>query len=123
MVDYTPEYVPIVLRAIAAYNGLIELYQQDQDSSSYFAGCLAQATTKRNGLQERLANPVYLADAFKDTYYQSIDHFLDSHRGEYGPDMPGADPAKALLASQYLAELKHVMDDIIRIKNAQREQA
>lgn len=122
MVDYTLEYIPIVLRAIAAYNGLIALYQQDQDSA-YFAGCLAQAVTKRNGLQERLDNPAYLADVFKDTYYQSIDHFLDSHRGEYGPDMPGADPAKALVAGEYLAELKRVMDDIIRIKNAQRAQA
>jgi hypothetical protein len=37
--------------------------------------------------------------------------------------MPGTDPAKKLLASQYLAELKHVMDEIIRIKNAQRQQA
>lgn len=123
MVDQTLEYAPIVQRAIAAYNGLIDLYQQDRASNPYFEHCLAEAQTKRNGLQERLADPTYLANVFKDNYFLSIDHFLESHRGEYGFDMPGPDPAKALRASQYLAELSAVIDDIIRVKNAQEQAA
>jgi hypothetical protein len=66
----------IIQRAVVAYNRLIELYQQDQNSSPYFAGCLAQALMKRNGLQERLANPMYLADVFKDTYLSVNRPFL-----------------------------------------------
>lgn len=121
MVNHTQEYVPIVQRAIAAYEGLMKLYAQDVATNQYFEHCLAEARTHRNGLQERLANPAYLADVFKDTFYQSIDHFLDSHRGEYGFDMPNPDPAKAQLAGQYLSELSAIIDDIIRVKNAQKQ--
>ena len=118
MVDHTPEYAPILQRAIAAYEGLMELYAQDAASNPYFKHCLAEASSHRDGLQQRLANPVYLANAFTGNYVLSIDHFLESHRGEYGHDMPGADPIKAEQASQYLHALKDVMDDIIRVGRA-----
>lgn len=121
MVIPSKEHAPIVHRAIAAYEGLISLYKLENVSDTYFFHCLAEAETKRDGLQERLSDPVYLADVFKDNYFLSIDHFLESHRGEYGPDMPGADPYKARLAGKYLAELSAVIDDIIRVKNAQKE--
>lgn len=120
MVDHSSEYAPILQRAIQAYEGLMVLYMQDAAGNPYFDHCLAEASTHRDGLQERLANPVYLANTFKNTFYQSIDHFLDSHRGEYGPDMPGSDPGKARRASECLAQLSSVIDDIIRVKNAQR---
>lgn len=115
MVDHTLEYGPIVQRAIATYDGLMVLYAQDAPSSDYFAHCLNQARSHRNGLQERLASPKYLADVFETTFVLSIDHFLESHRGEYEADMPGPDPAKAIVAGRYLAELRSVMNDIIRV--------
>ncbi len=99
----------------------MQLYTQDAPGNMYFDSCLAEARTKRNGLLERLANPVYLADTFKDNYYHSIDHFLESHRGEYGFDMPGSDPVKASLADTYLKELSIVIDDIIRVKRARQD--
>ena len=119
MVDHTPEYAPIVQRAIAAYEGLMELYAQDAPTNVYFDNSLSEARKHRNGLRERLGNPIYLADAFQDNFFQSIDHFLDSHRGEYGSDMPGSDPGKAQRAGQYLQALRGVMEDMIRIETAQ----
>ena len=121
MVSQSTEYAPIVYRAIAAYSGLIALYKEDKSNDPYFVHCLAEAETKRDGLQERLGDPVHLANVFKDNYFLSIDHFLESHRGEYGPDMPGADVNKARLAGGYLAELSTVIDDIIRVKNAPKQ--
>ena len=118
MVDQKAEYVAILQRGIAAYEGLIELYIQDAPSNTYFDHSLSEARTKRNGLQERLADPVHLTDTFRNNYFLSISHFLDSHRDEYGPDMPGSNSAKALLADDYLRELRAVMDDIIRIGQA-----
>ena len=110
------EYIAIVQRAIQAYDGLIELYKEDAASAPYFTHCLAEARAHRNGLQERLINPKYLADVFTGPFYQSIDHFLESHRGEYGFDMPGSDSKKATSADHYLRELNIIVDDIIRIK-------
>lgn len=121
MVDHTPEYAPILQRAIAAYEGLMELYKEDKGSSQYFEHSFAEAGAHRDGLVERLANPVYLADAFKDNFFISIDHFLDSHRGEYQSDMPNPSPAKAVVAGRYLLELREVMREIIRVQNAQTQ--
>lgn len=118
MVDHTSEYAPIIQRAIAAYEGLMEMYAQDEAGSPYFKHCLAEASSHRDGLQQRLGNPTYLADAFSGNYVLSIDHFLESHRGEYGYDMPGADPTKAENAGHHLQALKVVMDDIIRVGRA-----
>lgn len=115
MVDHTPEYAPIIQRAIAAYEGLMEIYAQDESGNPYFKHCLAEASSHRNGLQQRLGNSDYLANAFSGNYVLSIDHFLESHRGEYGHDMPGADPTKAEKAGHHLQVLKDVMDDIIRM--------
>lgn len=121
MVDHTPEYAPILRRAISAYEGLMKLYAQDNSNSPYFQHCLAEAGAHRDGLAERLANPIYLADAFKDNFFISIDHFLDSHRGEYQPDMPNPNPAKAVIAGQYLLELRGVIEEMIRLQNAQKQ--
>lgn len=116
MVDHTSEYAPILQRAIVSYNGLIELYQQDVTSSPYFEHSLAE--TKRNGLQDRLADPSSWKSTFRGTYYQSIDHFLDEHRGEYGPDMPGPNPTKAEATDAYLTELRGAMKEMLRVGRA-----
>ena len=118
MVDHTLEYAPILQRAITAYASLIELYKQDAASNSYFEHCLAEAETKRDGLRDRLADPGSWTTTFRGTYYQSIDHFLDEHRGEYGPEMPGSDSAKSELAARYLNELRGAMKEMLRIGRA-----
>ena len=115
MVDNQAAHVAILQRAVAAYEGLMALYAQDAPGNTYFDHSLSEARTKRNGLQERLDDPAHLVDTFRDNYFLSISHFLDSHRGEYGPDMPGSNAEKALLADNYLQELRTVMDEIIRI--------
>ena len=122
MVNPAHNHASIVRRAVAAYEGLMALYAPDAPDSPYFTQCLAEARTQRNGLQERLddPNPASLAYVFKDNFYHSIDHFFESHRGEYGPDMPNPNPAKATTAARWLQELLAVIDDIIGVKRAQR---
>ena len=118
MVDHTPEYAPVLQRAITAYTDLIELYKQDAANSPYFEHCLAEAQTKRDGLRDRLADANRWTTTFRGTYYQSIDRFLDDHRGEYGPEMPGPDSAKSELAARYLNELRRAMKEMLRIGRA-----
>lgn len=115
MVDNKENHVAILQRGIAAYEGLIKLYAQDAPNNAYFDRSLSEARTKRNGLQERLDDPAHLVDTFRSNYFLSISHFLDSHRGEYGSDMPSPNAEKALLADSYLQDLCAVKDEIIRI--------
>jgi hypothetical protein len=115
MVENRENYVTILQRGIAAYEGLIQLYAQDAPSNVYFDRSLSEARTKRNGLQERLDDPAQLIDIFRSNYFLSISHFLDSHRGEYGSDMPSPNAVKKLLADRYLQDLCAVKDEIIRI--------
>lgn len=78
------------------------LFAQDAPNNIYFDQSLSETRTKRNSLQECLTNPACLTNTFQDIYFLSFSHFLDSHREEYGPDMPGSDPVKASLAASYL---------------------
>ena len=111
------KYSHILKKAINSYEGLINLYQQNANDSVYFDKCLREARTKVRGLQERLMSYEYLIDTFKGNYILSIDHFLSSHRGEYGPDMPGCDKEKELIANSYLEELRDVMNSMIKLGN------
>ena len=95
----------------------MNIYRCNHTNSVYFEKSVREVRSKIAGLQDRIKNENYLIDTFKGNYILSIDHFLSSHGGEYGPDMPGCDKEKELIANSYLEKLRDVMNSMIKLGN------
>ena len=79
MVNHLASYKALLQRAADIFNQLIELYRPDiRESKDWAAITVAEASTQRDGLLERLASPK-LSSVYTSTFVSSVGHYIDSH--------------------------------------------
>jgi hypothetical protein len=121
MVDYLPEYLRLLQRALAALNELLDLYAPDQTTAADWAArCVLHTQQQRSSLAQRLAQPpTPLAAADTSAVTVSLGHYLDSHWADY-QQLPTADPAKRAQLLALHAALEAVIKDLAPLHNALR---
>jgi hypothetical protein len=121
MVEYLPEYLRLLQRALAALDELLALYAPDQRTEDDWAArTLRQTQQQRRSLAERLAQPpAPLTAEDTSTVTVSLGHYLDSHWADY-QQLPTADPAKRAQVLAQHAALEAVIKDLAPLHNALR---
>ena len=129
MVNYLEQYKRLLMRAVAAFDGLIALYTPDaQGGNVYATGCAKEAANKRQATLEDIELP-RRAISRTDTspFSVSMLHYLDSHWADYalyppgnatGVGYPNYNPQKHEQVKQLHAELQSVMSAVGDIDNA-----
>lgn len=118
MVDYTTAYRSLVEQAANVFDALISLYSPDIKAKKDWAEItVSEATSQRDGLLERLANPRILSSSRTGTLVSSIGHFIDSHWADYR-EFPVANPEKRKRVEQLHAELEAITKAVAPINNA-----
>ena len=129
---YIKRYNALLLRAVAACEGLMALYAPDaQAGNVYAANCATEAATRRQAtLNFRAPSWSMLSVATTSVFTVSMSHYLDAHWADYGLYPPGNavgtghpiyDPDKRRILEQLHAELEAVMSGIGEISNALRD--
>jgi hypothetical protein len=121
MVDYLPEYLRLLQRALVILDELLRLYAADQPAEGDWAArCLLHTQQQRSSLAQRLAQPPAPLTA-EDTsaVTVSLGHYLDSHWADY-QQLPTADPAKRAQLLALHAALEAVIKDLAPLHNALR---
>jgi hypothetical protein len=121
MVEYLPEYLRLLQRALAILDELLALYAPDQHTADDWAArTLRQTQQQRGSLAERLAQPpAPLTAEDTSTVTASLGHYLDGHWADY-QQLPTADPAKRAQLLALHAALEAVLKDLAPIHNALR---
>lgn len=130
---YTEKYESLLRQAIAAYEGLMELYAPDAEAGNdYAASCAAQAANKRQTALEYLAPSGQALSAEKTSAFSvSTLHYLDDHWADYALYPPGNaegvghpvyDPKKHQQVEQLHADLKAVMRGVGEISDLLSQQ-
>ena len=118
MVDYTITHRNLVEQAAKVFEALISLYSPDIKAKKDWAEItVSEATSQRDGLLERLANPRVLSSARTGILVSSIGHFIDSHWADY-QEFPVANPEKRKRVEQLHAELEAITKAVAPINNA-----
>lgn len=121
MVDYLPEYLRLLQRALAALHELLALYTPDQQAEGDWAArCVLHTQQQRSSLAQRLAQPpTPLTAEDTSTVTVSLGHYLDSHWADY-QQLPTADPAKRAQLLALHRALEAVIKDLAPLHNALR---
>jgi hypothetical protein len=121
MVDYLPEYLRLLQRALAILDELLALYTPDQQAEGDWAArCVLHTQQQRSSLAQRLAQPpTSLTAADTSTVTVSLGHYLDSHWADY-QQLPTADPTKRAQLLALHRALEAVMNDLALLHNALR---
>ena len=129
---YIKKYNALLLRAVAACEGLMALYAPEaQAGNVYAASCATKATTMRQAtLHFRAPSWRMLSEATISGFIVSMSHYLDVHWADYGLYPPGNavgaghptyDPHKHQILERLHAELEAVMSGMCEISNALRD--
>lgn len=129
MVNYLEQYKQLLLRAVAAFDGLNALYTPDaQAGNAYADTCAKEAVNKRQATLEDIALPRQaLSRTDTSPFSVSMLHYLDSHWADYalyppgnmeGAGYPAYDPEKQQQVERLHAELRAVMSAVGDIDNA-----
>jgi hypothetical protein len=121
MVEYLPEYLHLLQRALVVLDELLRLYAADQHTAGDWAArCLLHTQQQRSSLAQRLAQPpTPLTAEDTTTVTVSLGHYLDSHWADY-QQLPTADPAKRAQLLARHAVLEAILKDLAPIHNALR---
>jgi len=122
MVDYLPQYLRLLQRALAVLDELLALYAPDQQTTAadWAARCLLHTQQQRSSLAQRLAQPpASLTAEDTSTVTVSLGHYLDSHWADY-QQLPTADPAKRVQLLALHGALEAVIKDLAPLHNALR---
>lgn len=121
MVDYLPEYLRLLHRALALLDELLALYAPDQHiPDDWAARCLRHTQQQRTSLAERLAQPpAPLTAEDTSTVSVSLGHYLDSHWADY-QYIPAADPTKRAQLLARHAALEATIQGLAPLHNALR---
>ena len=129
---YIRKYNALLLRAVAACEDLMALYEPDaQAGNVYAANCATEAATRRQvTLNFRAPSWSMLSVATTSVFIVSMAHYLDTHWADYGlypsgnaegAGHPTYDPKKRQTLERLHAELEAVMNGIGEISNALRD--
>lgn len=121
MVEYLPQYLRLLHRALAVLDELLALYAPDQHTEGDWAArCLLHTQQQRHSLAQRLAQPpAPLTAEDTSTVTVSLGHYLDGHWADY-QQLPTADPAKRAQLLARHAALEAVLKDLAPLHNALR---
>ena len=117
MVDYLPEYLRLLQRALAILDELLALYTPDQQAEGDWAArCVLHTQQQRSSLAQP---PTSLTAEDTSTVTVSLGHYLDSHWADY-QQLPTADPTKRAQLLALHRALEAVMNDLALLHNALR---
>ena len=121
MVEYLPEYLRLLQRALVILDELLALYAPNQPAEGDWATrCLLHTQQQRRSLAERLAQPpAPLTAEDTSTVTVSLGHYLDGHWADY-QQLPTADPAKRAQLLALHGALEAVLKDLVPMHNALR---
>lgn len=130
---YTETYNALLLRAVAAFEGLVALYTPDaQAGNAYADSCAKQAANKRQVMLDYMAPSERALSAEKtSTFGVSMLHYLDEHWADYALYPPGNvegvghpvyDLEKHGAIERLHAELQAVMSGVGEISNLLSQQ-
>jgi hypothetical protein len=120
MVEYLPQYLRLLQRALAVLDELLALYAPDQHTTAWAARCLLHTQQQRSSLAQRLAQPpAPLTAEDTSTVTVSLGHYLDSHWADY-QQLPTADPAKRAQLLTLHGALEAVIKDLAPLHDALR---
>jgi len=121
MVEYLPQYLRLLQRALAVLDELLALYAPDQQAAGDWAArCLLHTQQQRSSLAQRLAQPPAPLTA-EDTspVTVSLGHYLDSHWADY-QQLPTPDATKRARLLALHAALEAILQDLAPLHNALR---
>lgn len=129
MVNYLEQYKHLLMRAVAAFDGLIALYASDaQLGNAYATGCVQEAANKRQATLEDIALPRRTINRTDTSPFSvSMLHYLDSHWADYalyppgnatGIGYPNYNPEKHKQVEHLHAEIQALMSAVGDIDNA-----
>lgn len=130
---YTETYNALLLRAVAAFEGLMGLYAPDaQAGNAYADSCAKQAANKRQVMRDYLKpSGRALSPEETSTFSVSMLHYLDDHWADYALYPPGNaegvghpvyDPEKHRAVEHLHAELQAVMSGVGKISDSLSQQ-
>ncbi|MGI4733904.1 MAG: hypothetical protein ACRYG7_01870 [Janthinobacterium lividum] len=114
-------YQSVLRRGIDVFNAIIDLYQPDIHAPRDWADItVSEATTQRNGLQERLTT-IKLREADTVTLVRTLSHYLDTHWADYERVLT-PDPIKRQQVEQFHTMLEMLTKELSPVTIALRQE-